>query len=225
LGCFAEIKFLTPIAMFKKRIVLVDPDVKFLTVASSMIELSEKFVFVNSYQSCEEAIAHLSKDLPDIILMEADFPGMKGTDAILTIKSSRPMIEIIIITNYIDDDIIFDGLSCGATGYLLKSNCVSNLRSHLEMHSRGESAIDPIVARRLVGRIHTNRFSPLTFRETEVMKRIAHGKSYTAIAKELGISSETSKTHIKNIYRKLKVNSKSQAVTKAISDKLIQVGI
>jgi DNA-binding NarL/FixJ family response regulator len=218
-------KLLTPIVMFKKRIVLIDSDVKFLTVASSMIELSDKFVLVNTYQSCEEAISRLPKDLPDIILMEADFPSMKGTTAVLAIKGLYPLIEILIITNYIDDDVIFEMLSCGATGYLLKNNCVANLKSHLEMHSRGESAIDPIVARRLVGRIHTNRFSPLTFRETEVMKRIAHGKSYTAIAKELGISSETSKTHIKNIYRKLKVNSKSQAVTKAISDKLIHVGI
>jgi DNA-binding NarL/FixJ family response regulator len=211
--------------MFKKRIVLIDSDVKFLTVASSMVELSEKFVFVNSYLSCEEAIAHLPKDLPDIIAMEVDFPTMKGTSAVLAIKALYPMVEIIIITNYIDDDIIFDVLSSGATGYLLKSHCVVDLRSQLEIHSRGESAIDPIVARRLVSRIHTNRFSPLTFRETEVMKRMAHGKSYTAIAKELGISSETSKTHIKNIYRKLKVNSKSQAVTKAISDKLIHVGM
>ena len=211
--------------MFKKRIVLIDSDQKFLTVASSMIELSEKFVFVASYNSCEEAIKQLSKDVPEIILMEVDFPNMKGTDAVMMIKGVFPQIEIIIVTNYVDDDIIFDVLSSGATGYLLKSNCVANLRSYLETHARGESAIDAVVARRLVNRMHTNRFSPLTFRETEVMKRIAHGKSYTAIAKELGISSETSKTHIKNIYKKLKVNSKSEAVTKAISEKLINVGM
>lgn len=211
--------------MFKKRIVLIDSDPKFLTVATSMIELADKFVFINSYNSCEDAVNQLTKDMPDIILMEVDFPTVKGGDAILTIKGVNPAVEIVIVTNYIDDDIIFDVLSSGATGYLLKSNCVANLRQHLEIHAKGESAIDPQIARRLVNRIHTNRFSPLTFRETEVMKRMAHGKSYTAIAKELGISSETSKTHIKNIYKKLKVNSKSEAVTKAISEKLINVGM
>jgi DNA-binding NarL/FixJ family response regulator len=209
--------------MYKKRCVIVNQDAKFITVISSILELSDKFIFVEGYSNCEEAIKCLKNDRPDIILMDIDFSDLKGADAVEEIKNNYSKAEILIITDYIDDEIVFDVLSAGAAGYLLKKYCIPDLLECLLDLAKGGSPLDPQIARKLINNIHLNRFSPLTNRETEVLKRIAHGKTYSLIADELGISSETSKTHIKNIYRKLKVNSKSEAVTKAISEKLINV--
>ena len=207
--------------MFKKRCVIIDVDQKFITIARSVIDLSEKFHFVNAYDSCEDGLRGLKSDLPDIVLMDVDFPGMKGAEAVTEIKFKYPHVEILIVSDYTDDHILFEVLSAGATGYILKRNCIAHLESYLLDISSGKSPMNPFLTRKLISNIHANRFSPLTMRETEVLKAIAHGKSYSSIATDLGISSQTSKTHIKNIYRKLKVNTKSEAVTKAITEKFI----
>jgi DNA-binding NarL/FixJ family response regulator len=211
--------------MVKKKCIIIDHDPGFSTMLVSKSELTEILFFVNTYSQCQEAINNLARDFPDIVLMDIDFFGVNVPDAINRIRCANSRVEIVIISNNTDDQIILNALSAGATGYLLKSNCLSDLKRYLEIQISGRSVVDPLVARKIINSMHSATSSPLTARETEVMKGIAHGKTSSAIARDLGISAETSKTHIKNIYKKLKVNSKNQAVTKAITEKLINLNV
>ncbi len=211
--------------MLKKKCIIIDGDPIFPTLLLSTSELAEILFFVNTYSRCQDAINNLMLDFPDIVLMDIDFQGENGPEAIRAIKRVSPRVEIVIISNQPDDEIIFKAISAGATGYLLKSNCLVNLKRHLEIQMSGLSVVDPLIARKLINRMHSTSSSPLTVRETQVMKGIALGKNSSAIARELGISVETSKTHIKNIYKKLKVNSKTEAVTKVITEKFININV
>jgi DNA-binding NarL/FixJ family response regulator len=206
---------------YKKRCVIVNSDEKLVAVCASLIELSEKFLCINTYTNCEEALQNLKKDLPDIVIMDVDYPQMKGPEIIELIKDFNPAIEIMIITDYEEDELVFNALSAGANGYILKHSFTPLLIESLSSIAKGQSPMSPSIARKLISNIQVNRTSPLTTRETEILKLITHGKSYSIIAAELGISQFTSRTHIKNIYKKLKVNSKSQAVRKALTEKLV----
>jgi DNA-binding NarL/FixJ family response regulator len=206
---------------YKKRCVIINSDDKFVAVCSSLIELSEKFLCINFYTNCDEALQNLKRDLPDIVIMDVDYPQMKGPQIIGRIKDFNAAIEIMIVTDYEDDELVFNALSAGANGYILKNSFMPLLIESLSSIAKGQSPISPSITRKLVSSIQVSRSSPLTSRETEILKLITHGKSYSIIAAELGISEFTSRTHIKNIYRKLKVNSKSQAVRKALVEKLV----
>lgn len=206
----------------KKRCVIINQDEKFIAISSSLIELSEKFLCVAVYTDCENALQNLKNDLPDIVIMDLDYPNMKGKQVIEKIKDVNPSIEVMIITDFEDDEFVFSALSAGANGYILKSSFMPVLIDSLSTITMGQSPISPSITRKLITSMQVNRSSsPLTSRETEILKMITHGKSYSIIAAELGISEFTSRTHIKNIYRKLKVNSKSQAVRKALTEKLV----
>ena len=208
---------------YKKRCVIINSDEKFIAVCASLIELSERFLCINFYTNCEDALQHLKRDLPDIVIMDLDYPQMKGPQIIERIKDFNAAIEVMIITDYEDDELVFNALSAGANGYLLKSSFMPLLIESLSSIAKGQSPVSPSITRKLITSIQVNRTSPLTSRETEILKLITHGKSYSIIAAELGISEFTSRTHIKNIYRKLKVNSKSQAVKKALTEKLVSI--
>jgi DNA-binding NarL/FixJ family response regulator len=208
---------------YKKRCVIINSDEKFIAVCASLIELSERFLCINFYTSCEDALQNLKRDLPDIVIMDVDYPQMKGPQIIERIKDFNAAIEIMIITDYEDDELVFNALSAGANGYILKTSFMPLLIDSLSSIAKGQSPVSPSITRKLITSIQVNRTSPLTSRETEILKLITHGKSYSIIAAELGISEFTSRTHIKNIYRKLKVNSKSQAVKKALTEKLVSI--
>jgi len=206
---------------FKRRVVIIEHDEKFRSLVGAMIEASGNYLLVNQYPGCEEAIHNLKRDFPDMIVMNIDFPQMKGTEAIPEIKRLFPQINILVVTDYQDEEIVFGALSAGANGYILRDAWAYNFIGHLNELSGGGSPLSPSIAKVIVESMHISRISPLTSREGQVLKLITQGNSYTRIANELNISKETSKSHIRNIYRKLNVKSKSEVVRKAFEERIV----
>lgn len=205
----------------KKRILIVEDDAEIRNSFVMIVNSSEKFAVVNAYGTCEEAIKHLGHDKPDYVLMDIELPGMSGIQGSRIIKDKSPSSEIIMVTVYEDNEQVFEALKAGASGYITKSSNHLELLSALEEISRGGSPMSSKIARMVIDNFHINPNSPLTKRETEILQLISEGKTYTQISEQLFISKETAKTHIKNIYSKLQVNSKSEALARAAQDKLI----
>jgi DNA-binding NarL/FixJ family response regulator len=206
---------------FKKRVLLVEDDKEIRNSFTLIVNSSQKFMVVNGYGSCEEAIDNLNRDKPEIILMDIELPGMNGIQGTKIIKDKSPYIDIIMVTVYEDSDLVFEALKAGASGYITKSANYLELLSALEEIVKGGAPMSSRIARMVIDNFHVNPNSPLTKRETEILQLISEGKTYTQISEELFISKETAKTHIKNIYSKLQVNSKSEAIAKANLEKLI----
>jgi DNA-binding NarL/FixJ family response regulator len=206
---------------FKKRVVIIEDDQEIRESFSLIVNSSQRFAVVGAYGNCEDAIASLNRDKPEIVLMDIELPGMNGIKGTQIIRDKSNSTEIIMVTVYEDSDLVFEALKAGASGYITKSANYTELLSALEEIVRGGAPMSSRIARMVIDNYHINPNSPLTKRETTILQLISEGKTYTQISEELFISKETAKTHIKNIYSKLQVNSKSEAIAKANHDKLI----
>lgn len=206
---------------FKKRVLIVEDDQEIRNSFNLIVNSSQKFMVINAYSNCEEAIDNLNRDKPEIILMDIELPGMNGIHGAKIIKEKSPHSDIIMVTVYEDSELVFEALKAGASGYITKSANYMELLTALEEIVKGGAPMSSRIARMVIDNFHVNPNSPLTRRETEILQLISEGKTYTQISEELFISKETAKTHIKNIYSKLQVNSKSEAIAKANLEKLI----
>lgn len=205
----------------RKRVLIVEDDQEIRNSFTTIVNSSQSFQVINAYGSCEDAIKHIGADKPDYVLMDIELPGMNGIKGTKIIKDKHPHIEIVMVTVYEDSDLVFEALKAGASGYITKSANYQELLAALDEISRGGAPMSSKIARLVIDNFHINPNSPLTKRETEILQLISEGKTYTQISEELFISKETSKTHIKNIYAKLQVNCKSEALAKAAMEKLI----
>lgn len=206
---------------FKKRIMIVEDDQEIRNSFTLIVNSSQKFMVVNAYGSAEDAIANLNRDKPEIVLMDIELPGVNGIHGTKVIKDKSPHTDIIMVSVYEDSELVFEALKAGASGYITKSANYMELLSALDEIVKGGAPMSSRIARMVIDNFHVNPNSPLTKRETEILQLISEGKTYTQISEELFISKETAKTHIKNIYSKLQVNSKSEAIAKANLEKLI----
>jgi DNA-binding NarL/FixJ family response regulator len=153
--------------------------------------------------------------------MDIELPGMNGIEGIEKIKKLRPRTNIIVVTVYDNDSLVFQALCAGAGGYLTKNMQPARLLEAIKDIQEGGAPMSTNIARMVVSSFQKNRNSPLTSRETEVLELLSKGKSYSTIADELFVDKETIRTHIKNIYWKLEVHSKAEAIEKALKNKLI----
>lgn len=207
--------------MFKKKIIIIEDDPDIRRSFELIINGSDKFQVFQSYGNAEDAVKEVQKVKPDICMVDLELPGMNGIEAIREIKERFPTAECVIVTVYEDTDMVFEGLKAGASGYIIKNANYMEIIQALEEVLKGGAPMSSRIARMVIDNFHVNPHSPLSQRETEVLKLIAEGKSYSQISEELFISKETSKSHIKNIYAKLNVNSKSDAISRARKDRLI----
>lgn len=205
----------------KKRVVIIEEDSSLLQIFNLVIGGTDKFNVIGLYNTFDAAFKSFKKSIPDIVLMDIDLPGTNGIEGTRLISECYPATEVVIVTNYENDDTIFKALRAGAIGYILKSVNYVELILALEELIKGGAPLSTRIARRVINNYHVNVNSPLSNRERQIMQMISVGKTYSEIAEECHISKETSKTHIRNIYVKLKVNSKSEAIAKANSDRLI----
>jgi DNA-binding NarL/FixJ family response regulator len=206
---------------FKKRVMIVEDDQEIRNSFTLIVNSSQKFMVVNAYGTAEDAIANLNRDRPEIVLMDIELPGVNGIHGTKVIKDKSPHTDIVMVSVYEDSELVFEALKAGASGYITKSANYMELLSALEEIVKGGAPMSSRIARMVIDNFHVNPNSPLTKRETEILQLISEGKTYTQISEELFISKETAKTHIKNIYSKLQVNSKSEAIAKANLEKLI----
>lgn len=206
---------------FRSRIVIVEDNDAVREGFSLIINSVSNYYVANGYDNAEDAIKNLKKDKPEIILMDLELPGMNGIDAIAAIKKLNPGIELIVNTIYENSELVFQALCAGASGYITKNTSHSVLLEAIDEVINGGAPMSSKIAKMVVNSFQKNPNSPLSPRETEVLELLSKGKSYSMIAQELFITKETAKSHIKNIYSKLQVNSKSEAIAKATKEKLI----
>jgi DNA-binding NarL/FixJ family response regulator len=176
---------------------------------------------VNSYGSVEAFLKNAAADNPDVILLDINLPGINGIDAIPVIKKELPKVYILILTVYESENVVFDALYNGASGYLTKNTAAEVIISAIKEVMEGGGPMSAPIARLVIKSFQKNLNSPLSKREIQVLELIAIGKSRTHIAKELFVEPATIKTHIKNIYAKLHVHSKEDALKIALENQLI----
>lgn len=196
----------------KKRIIIIEDIAAIREGFVAVLESTEKYHVTNAYESCETALLNLHTDMPDVVLMDIELPGMNGIEGTAKIKKELPNCIILIITVLEDGEKVFQSLCAGAGGYIVKNSNIENIDQTIDEALRGGAPMSLSIAKMVVESFRKQPNSPLSERETEVLQGIASGKSYSKIAQELFISKETVRTHIKNIYRKLEVSSKEDAL-------------
>jgi DNA-binding NarL/FixJ family response regulator len=192
-----------------------------------LLDTAEGFQCVGAFANCDHLIERLAQLDCDICLMDIQMPGISGIEATKMIKEFFPHIHVLIQTVFSDDDSIFRAICAGASGYILKSSDPSQYLEALKDTESGGAPMSPAIARRMLQLFKLN-FLPaleiqynLTDKEKLVLQQLTFGKSYKMIADELNVSIETIKTHLKNIYQKLHVHSSTEAVAKAIQERLV----
>jgi DNA-binding NarL/FixJ family response regulator len=190
-----------------------------------LINSTPGFTCLSAYRDCETAIKELENDLPEVVLMDIGLPGMSGIEGIPKIKEKLPDIDIIMLTIHEDDDLVFDALCAGACGYLLKDTPPEKILEAIREAHEGGAPMSSNIARMVVRSFQTEHYSPLTKRETGILTELCKGMSYKTIADTLFISEETVRSHIKHIYHKLHVRSKSEAVAKAFKSRLVRTTV
>ncbi len=203
------------------NIVIIEDDQILLQTYKSLIEGENGFSVTGTYTSVESAEKHLITNMPDVILLDIQLPGINGIDAIPMIKRLLPKVQIIMLTVFEFEQQIFQALQNGASGYLTKDSSSGKIFDAIKEVREGGGPMSMKIARMVIKSFERNTHSPLSKRETEILSLIMDGKKRNQIAEELFIESATVKTHIKNIYSKLDVNSRSEAINIARKNKLV----
>ena len=179
-----------------------------------------------SYRSMEDALYEISRDLPDVVLVDIGLPRMQGDEGIRILKERHPNLLLIALTVFDDDEQIFNAICAGASGYLLKKTPPSRLLESLKEAMSGGAPMSPEVASRVVA-LFRNVRPPyqanygLTSQETDLLKLLVDGHNYKTAAAEMNVSISTISYHLQSIYRKLQVHSKTEAVAKALRSRII----
>jgi DNA-binding NarL/FixJ family response regulator len=191
----------------------------------SMLRLNNDLTLVGAYESPVDIKTHLHTQKPDLLIMDIDMPGMNGIEAVSHVRATNKDIPILMLTVFDDNKHVFDAICAGASGYILKKHIATRLFSAIDEVLQGGAPMSPSIARMVLDSMQqkTSSENPyqLTPKEKEVLTSLSNGNSYKLIAYDVGISIDTVRSHIRNIYEKLHVHSQTEAVAKAINEKLI----
>ncbi len=193
----------------------------------ALIDGTDGYVCTGALVSMEEAIPHIAGSRPDVLLVDIGLPGMSGIAGIRKLKEQHPDIAVLILTVYDDDKRIFEALCEGACGYLLKKTPPAKLLESIQEAMNGGAPMSPEIARRVVALFR--EFQPpresdyqLTPHEMRLLKLLVDGHNYKSAAAELNVSVNTIRFHMRSVYDKLQVHSKSEAVSKALRNRIIR---
>lgn len=192
-----------------------------------LINGSNGFICTGAFPNCDDLLQRIEKSNPDVIVMDIEMPGISGIEGVKVVKEKFPNIKILMETIFDDDEKIFNSICAGAEGYILKNTAPVEILSAIKEIYEGGSPMTPTIANRVLKMVKSQRASDsknifnLTDREKEILSCLVEGMSYKLIADECTISIDTVNVHIKNIYKKLQVHSKSEAVAKAIKGRIV----
>lgn len=193
---------------------------------AALINGTEGYCCSGSFGSIEDALAKLRPGMADVALMDIGLPGLSGIEGVRLLKERQPALPTLMLTVYEDDGHIFHALCAGACGYLLKKTPPARLLEGIKEAVQGGSPITPEVARRVITLFQTISPPPrsdyqLTPHETRLLKMLVEGHNFKTAAAELGLSINTISFHMRNVYEKLQVHSKTEAVAKALRQRLL----
>jgi DNA-binding NarL/FixJ family response regulator len=203
------------------RIVIIEDDETIRNGYAFLIGANEGYKVVKTYASFDEAATTLQQDDPEVLLLDIELPGTNGIEALPKIKKLLPNCFVIMLTVYESQKQIFDALGNGASGYLTKGTPAVKIIESIKEVREGGGPMSINIARMVINSFVKNQDSPLSKRETQILEHIVEGKSRSQIARELFIDLETVRSHIKNIYLKLDVNSRADAIKTAKENKLV----
>ena len=208
------------------RLVIFEDNEMLRNSLATLFSSSEEYSLVGSYGDVLNAKEVVNKDAPEVIILDIDMPQMDGISAIPIIKEANPHISVIMYTQFEDDEKLFSSLCAGADGYVLKKTSPLKLFEAIGEVRKGGAPLSPAVARKILTSFRTKQKRAqeqydLTERETEVLQLLVKGCSVKFIAAELGIAFDTSRSHLRNVYRKLHVNCGKEAIAKVLEDKII----
>jgi DNA-binding NarL/FixJ family response regulator len=208
------------------KVAIVEDQHKFRDAVTMLIDGTEGFHCSGSYRSMEEALDKIARDLPDVVLMDLGLPGMNGIEGTRRLKERFPQIVLLVHSVYEDDERIFDALCAGASGYLLKKTPPARLLEGLREAANGGAPMTPEVASRVIKMFREyrppDRSYELTPHELRLLKLLMDGHNYKTAAADLGVTTHTISFHLQKIYEKLHVHSKTEAVAKALQDRLLK---
>ncbi|MCP9748808.1 response regulator transcription factor [Lacihabitans sp. CS3-21] len=206
--------------MEKTRISLIEDNKVIRENVSKFIGFHEEFELSMIHSSVESFLLDFEanpKRTTDILLLDIGLPGISGLDALPILLEKMPSLNIIILSNYEEEDIILKALCSGACSYVSKKASLSEIVEAIRIVVKGGSYMSPTIAREIINHLMGGRVSKATIlsdRQKEILQKLVDGKSYQAISEDLFISIETVRSHIKKMYKVLHVNNKTEAITK-----------
>jgi DNA-binding NarL/FixJ family response regulator len=212
------------------RIAIFDDNKNICDSIVMLLQTEPSFLIAGVFNHVLDCLEDIKQCNPDVVLMDIEMPGMTGIEAVRIIKKELPQVQVLMQTVFEDDDRVFDSICAGASGYILKNFLNTRLIDSIKELQYGGSPMSPSIASKVFNKLQQMpqyirpQMQPdykLTPREKDVLACIVKGLSYKMIAAELNISYETVRSHVKKIYEKLHVASLTEAVAKAINQKVI----
>ena len=230
LGRHRSGKFSIFVPVMSVRVAIFEDNRKFRESLSILIDGSPGFSLAGAFEDGTHAVDRITQSQPDVVLMDIEMPGANGIEALTAIKKVFPKLNVLMQTVFEDDKMIFEAICSGASGYILKNTPPSRILDAIVETYQGGAPMSPVIAKKVLQLVQVQNqqaaateaqsFS-LTPREKEVLTLMVNGMSYKMIADRCGITFETVRTHITNIYEKLHVATMTEAVAKAIKQKIV----
>ena len=208
------------------RVAIIEDDRPTREGLGMLINGTPGYHCVGTYRTVEDALRAIGRDVPDVLLLDINLPGMPGSEGVKPLKQRHPPMEILMLTVYAEQDKVFESICNGASGYLLKETPPAKLLEAISEAHRGGAPMSPEIARKLVTLFQktgpTEKIEEqITPQEVRLLKLLSEGYSYQGAAERLNISINTVRDYVRSIYEKLHVHSKSAAVTKALRSRII----
>lgn len=198
---------------------IVEDDKRFCEVLQKVVREIKNAECISTYANGASAIKNIRYDHPDILILDIQLPDMSGVEVLKSIREQYPDMKIIMFTSFEDDEKIFQSLKAGANGYIVKNESLDNIVRAIEDIEQNGSPLSPQVAQKMITYFHetgqqTKDLDTLSDKEMEILQMLSIGLLYKEIADKRSISIETVKKHCSNIYRKLQVSNKAEAIHK-----------
>jgi DNA-binding NarL/FixJ family response regulator len=210
------------------RVILYEDNPDMREALSTLIEFTKGFELAGSFTNCSDCDAYVEAIRPDIVLMDIEMPEVNGLEGIRKIRTINQDVKIIVLTVFEDNQNIFEAICGGANGYLLKRSSPAEIIHAIHEVMAGGAPMTPDIASKVIKLLADSNLSSkqkkdhgLTNREKDILLSLVNGNSYKMIAEEHNITIDTVKSHLKKIYQKLQVHSQTEAVAKALRNKIV----